>query len=283
MAYRLGRLFSFSSVLALVLATAEGASGGEASPDVTKPPAYERFVVIPLRVHILTATDLPDVDCHLRDADITRILGKVNAIWNRAGIHWGLESIVREPAAQQGRFRVARSLEEEPNLALFRLLMPHDSRLADGLNVYYVHKFPVNGVWLGESTAFIQETAALRPVEGGIDEPVPRVTAHELGHALGLPHRQARTNLLASGTTGTLLNAEEVESARREAQATRGAVTVENLRRAAEKAVEAGDLAVARRSWTWLSEIPGEGAAAAKKRLAEIDLRQDADRGDTGR
>ena len=42
---------------------------------------------------------------------------------------------------------------------------------------------PVNGVYAGKDYAIVQETASLRPVEGGIDEPIPRVTAHELAHA----------------------------------------------------------------------------------------------------
>src|SRR4051794_4331549 len=85
-------------VLSVVLVPAVGiAAGDEASaPVVTEVPAYDQFVVIPLRVHILTATDLPEVDCHLTDADVGRILGKVNRIWEKAGVHWGLESVVRE-------------------------------------------------------------------------------------------------------------------------------------------------------------------------------------------
>ena len=89
---------------------------------------------------------------------------------------------------------------------------------ATGMDVYYIHKFAVNGVYLGDRMAFVQETARLRPVPGGIDEPLPRVTAHELGHALGLPHRQDRTNLLASGTTGTTLNEAEVARSREKAR-----------------------------------------------------------------
>ena len=44
------------------------------------PPPYGEFVVIPLRVHVLSATDLPEIDCGLTDADIDRIVAKVNAL-----------------------------------------------------------------------------------------------------------------------------------------------------------------------------------------------------------
>ena len=238
-----------------------------ASPVVTESPPYGEFVVVPLRVHVLTSKDLPEVDCHLTDADITRILGKVNGVWHKAGVHWGLESVVREPAEREEKFRLARDLGGDGNLSLFRLLAPDESREFDGLHVYYIHKFAVNGVWLGGRSAFVQETAKLRPVDGGIDEPIPRVTAHELGHALGLPHRQDRTNLLASGTTGTLLNAQEVKVVREKAVKVPGAKTVADLKTAAEKA----EGETVRRLWTWLAEVPGDGAEEAKKRLEMLD------------
>ena len=40
---------------------------------------------------------------------------------------------------------------------------------------------------------------------------------HELGHAFGLPHRQDTTNLMASGTTGIWLNADEIRQVREQA------------------------------------------------------------------
>ncbi len=64
----------------------------------------------------------------------------------------------------------------------------------------------------------MKDTASLRKVEGGIDEPLPRVSSHELGHAFGLPHRQNTTNLMASGTTGIWLNGEEVKQVRETAR-----------------------------------------------------------------
>ena len=230
--------------------------GDEPASDVRTPPPFDTFLVIPLRVHVLSAPDLPEIDCALSDDDVTRILGKVNGVWNKAGLHWGLESIVREPAARQEKFQLARDLGKGVNLGIYHLLVPEQSREFKGLHVYYIHKFAVNGVWLG-GEAFVQETAKLRPVEGGIDEPIPRVTAHELGHALGLPHRQDRTNLLASGTTGTLLNRLEVESARQTAKSLAGVQTVAELQTEAAAAEKSGARRRARAIGTWLAEIPG--------------------------
>ena len=265
---RPGRLLPAAALALLVAAPARG---DDPSPDATEPPAYDRFVVIPLRVHVLTADDLPEVDCRLTDADVARILAKVNRIWHVAGIHFGLESLVREPAAEQERFRAARALVEgQVPLGLYRVLLPEASRRFDGLHVYYIHRCAVNGVYVGGGAAVIQETAQLRPVAGGIDEPLPRVTAHELAHALGLPHRQDRTNLLASGTTGTALNRDEVERARDGARSIRGARPVADLRRQAEALSAQGDTAAARRLWTWLAEVPGDGAAAASRQLERL-------------
>jgi hypothetical protein len=226
--------------------------------------------VVPLRVHVLTADDLPEVDCKLTDDDITRILGKVNQVWNKAGIHFGLESLVREPAAERDRFRLARELSGVVRLGTYRVLMPESTRRFDGLHVYYVHQLEVNGVYMQDDFAFVKETARLRPVEGGIDEPIPRVTSHELGHALGLSHRENKTNLLASGTTGTLLNAQEVGVSRAKASRVKGVRSVPDVRKSAKDATSKGDVDAARRLWTWLAEIPGDGSNEAKVRLKSL-------------
>jgi hypothetical protein len=232
-------------VVLVVPALARAAVADDKSPDVTAPPPAEQFVIVPLRVHVL-AGDAPEVECKLADADVSRILGKVNRVWSVAGVHFGLESIVREPAANADEFKRVRDQIGSAPLGLYRILRPDNTRAFEGLHVYYVHKMPVNGVWMGEDFAFVQETAKLHEVEGGIDEPVPRVTSHELGHALGLPHRQDRTNLMASGTTGTLLNEAEVKVTREKALKVKGAMSYADcVKRAGEDA----------RQKRWVSEI----------------------------
>lgn len=229
---------------------------GNGSRDVVEPPPFDHFLVIPLRVHVLTADALPDVNCGLTDDDITRIVGKVNGVWHRAGIHFGLESIVREPAARVALFRELLELSDgDVPLGVYRVLMPEGSRALDGVHVYYIHELAVNGVYLGDRVAFVKETAALRPVEGGLDEPLPRVTAHEIGHALGLSHRQDETNLLASGTTGTRLNEAEVRRARERAVAYSGVYRVNDLEQVADAAEKSGSHDEARRLRSWLEEI----------------------------
>ena len=261
-------MFSGRLALAMLVALVVPihAVADEPPPEALKPPAFEEFVVVPLRVHVLASADLPDVNCGLADSDLARIVGKVNAIWHQAGVHWRLDGLIREPAARPVEFEAALEADPGDKLAVYRLLAPEGSRSGEGMDVYYIRKFSVNGVYLGRRMAFVQETAKLRPVPGGIDEPLPRVTAHELGHALGLPHRQDRTNLLASGNNGTTLNPAEAEKAKGRALITPGALAVPEIRKRADEALAKGEKAEARRLLGWLVEVPGEGAAEARKR-----------------
>lgn len=233
-------------------AKTEKPAEAEKSADVKLARPATDFLILPLRVYRLKSQDLPEVDCReLTDADLRRIIGKVNIVWAAAGIYWNLDSIEDVAAENAGRLKLTgivdddavaeaekKSPAKKPH-TLFRGIIPAETRRNyPGFRVYYIHDFDVNGVYFGRREAVVKETAALRPVNGGINEPLPRVTSHELGHALGLPHRQDRFNLLASGTSGTLFNTEEISITRENALKNPACLTMEKLRQEADKSTD---------------------------------------------
>ncbi len=175
--------------------------------------SFNDYVVAAVRVHLLSAKGSPAIYTALTEKDIARILGKLNGVWAQAGLHFYLESLVREEANHQETDAQRPTL---PGSGLLEL-RPDASKAAGMFHIYYVKEMSNNGIYFPEAI-FVKDTAALRKVEGGIDEPLPRVTSHELGHALGLPHRQDTTNLMASGTTGAWLNEAEINEAREAAR-----------------------------------------------------------------
>jgi len=180
----------------------------------TNPFSFNDYLLAPVRVHLLSAKDSPAIQTTLTEKDITRILGKMNGVWAQAGLHFYLESLVREEAN-------VREVSPQPRAPSSRRellsLRPSPSKATNVFHLYYLKEMSVNGIYFSEAI-FVKDTASLRKVEGGIDEPLPRVSSHELGHAFGLPHRQNTTNLMASGTTGIWLNGEEVKQVRETAR-----------------------------------------------------------------
>jgi hypothetical protein len=264
-----------SMILAIGLATV--AEEFQPIGAVKQPPAVDQFLIVPLRVHILTSTELGLANCKLRDVDVTRIVGKLNSIWNKAGIHFGLESIVREQPVQVDRFRVIVELKKRQfEMSDFAMLLPKPSRAFDGLQVFFFHSLPFNGTYLGDDCAIVQEGAELNQVRGGIDEPLPRVLGFSFGRALGLDPRDGpETSLLFPGTNGINLDAGEIEQARKVARTVKGAMTLGELRKTADAAQKSGQAERAQKLATWLREIssskPGvpKGRGAAKSAKAK--------------
>ena len=138
----------------------------------------------------------------------------MNRIWGHAGIHFPIATLTTEAAAlpmPTGKLPLAQpSLDARP--------APPTTRTPDHFHVYYLKRFLANGVYIGPGGMFVKDMAKLWKVENGIEKPIPRVTSHELGHALTLKHRQEATNLMASGTSGWTLNEAEIEQSRAAAQ-----------------------------------------------------------------
>ena len=240
-------------------------NGGGAAGTVAKAPrAYEDYRIVPVRVHLLRDSETHAAVTHLTEKDITRIFAKANGIWHAAGVHLWVESIVTEKPVGAAGFDHAASLPTEALLAL----RPEDSRKAGMFHVYYVGAMTPNGIFIRRDAIFVKDSARLRQVEGGIDEPLPRVTAHELGHGMGLPHRQDTFNLLASGTTGTGLNDAEVEIVRNNLAAKLWVETPEQFLKAAEQTERDKKPEAARSMYLALREIPGE--SPIKRRAGEL-------------
>jgi hypothetical protein len=131
------------------------------------------------------------------------------------------------------------------------------------LHLYYIKRMTSNGIYFPEAM-FVKDTASLRAVPGGIDEPLPRVSSHEIGHALGLPHRQDTTNLMASGTTGTSFNQAEIELARSTAAKLPWVLPVAVILGQADELWDAGEVGAARLLYQKLVPLAGECQAASR-------------------
>ncbi len=170
------------------------------------------ILTLPVRVHLVQSETMAAMQTSLVEADIQRIFGKANMVWAQAGIQFEIESIGLTQALE-----LKPEMRLKPEFERVKSMIPQARLSAMALNVCYVKEVSPNGFYYGELIV-VKDMAALREVPGGLDEPLPRVTSHEIGHALGLRHRQDTTNLMQSGTTGFSLNEAEITTARAKAQ-----------------------------------------------------------------
>lgn len=204
-AHTMKRTITALAALAEIALTAALPGAEAAGPELP-------VITLPVRVHLVQSEATPAMHTTLTEADIRRILGKVNSIWAQAGIQFEIESIGPTraiPLPPESRMK--------PEFDRVKAMIPKERLSADAIDVCYVKDVRPNGFYYGEPIV-VKDTAALKTVPGGLDEPLPRVTSHELGHALGLSHRQDTTNLMQSGTTGFSLNEPEITTARANAQ-----------------------------------------------------------------
>ena len=143
---------------------------GAKAADVSKVPAYDDFIVVPFRIHVLQSKTLESANCTITYVAVSKAAAGINAIWSKAGIHFGLESIIREEAVQVERFKAVVELNQGqlPNADAFAYLFPASSRGFDGLHVYLFHGLPFNGTYLtAADAAILIEKPQLKQVAGG--------------------------------------------------------------------------------------------------------------------
>ena len=254
--------------LLAVLLTGRATSAAETATNAF---TFNDFLLVPLRFHLLSAKDAPQLATTLTESDITRILGKMNGIWAQAGVHFYRESLIHEEAEQQDLYREPL---KQPGLEWLLALRRLATTRGRWFDLYYLNQMKVNGVYFSDGI-FVKDTASLRSVDGGIDEPLPRVSSHEplprvssheLGHAFSLPHRQAVTNLMASGTTGTVLNAVEIAQARAAARKFDWIETAPAILKQADDLFRAKKTKEARAFYERLATLPLKTGAVEKAR-----------------
>src|SRR6266699_2873500 len=113
-------------------------------PVSTNPFSFNDYVLAPVRVHLLSAKDSPSIQTTLTEKDITRILGKRNGVWAQAGLHFYLESLVREEVNVQ---EVSPQPREPSSRRGLLSLRPSPSKATNVFHLYYLKEMSVNGIY----------------------------------------------------------------------------------------------------------------------------------------
>jgi hypothetical protein len=152
-----------------------------AAPDAKESAAGNRpLITLPVRVHLVQSDTMPAMQTTLTDTDVTRIFGKVNSVWAQAGICFEIESVGPTEALP-----LKPEMRLSSEFVRVKSMIPKARLSASAIDVCYVKEVKPNGFYYGEPVV-VKDIATLKEVPGGLDEPLPRVTAHEIGHALGL-------------------------------------------------------------------------------------------------
>jgi len=148
--------------------------------------AGEREVIrLPVRVHRFQSDKERMLNCSLTDAEIREQFEAVNETWAQAKISWEIESIVDTVAQAPDAFAEAI---KNPRGRLAAALVGNFSRenlLKDGFNVVVGEDYgrSIGGVFIPTADGVV-----FYAKHGPKGLQTPAVLAHELGHALGLPH-----------------------------------------------------------------------------------------------
>lgn len=185
----------------------------------TAPPDDQAFI-LDVRVHLLESAESPALTTTLTETEVETVFEGVNEVWSQAGIEWRIESVVREEAENGEAFE--RMLRGEAPFGFQGVadVIPRANLAPGTWHVFLIRSLGggLAGVYLPSLPAVLQpelDPLGNRGLSGGL----VRILAHELGHALSLPHVPcvATGNLMVPGCAQgvrTRLDESQIRAAR---------------------------------------------------------------------
>lgn len=162
-----------------------------------------KIITIPVSVYLLD-DQRGKLSSKSRNERMIVIFEKVNKVWEQAGISFQIKYIGRIVLPTE----IMRQLVNG-NHKPFLKGRNVDFQVASPslFNIYYASSIGfLNGIAISDNLVLVTDS---RDVE------TYRVTAHELGHLLGLRHaNNDETRLMYPGTKGTVLSSQEIKTAR---------------------------------------------------------------------
>lgn len=180
------------------------------SPTVTAEPELVSYppIVLPISVYMLDDLE-GERPSQRTEQEIQEIFEQVNQIWEPASIRIEVEQVERV-AVPQELFDEIMMGNFDPffNAANSQTISLNNRSLITG---FYLSQLFSNGIApSGRRSIFVIDAPTV--ADG-------RVTAHEIGHVLGLHHElDDETHLMYSGSEGVFLTEEEIVTARYAAQ-----------------------------------------------------------------
>ncbi len=162
-------------------------------PPNTEDPSEE--MVLNVDVYLLKFSSYPALDSQYNMDELNELFFEINKIWEQANIRWRVDSVSEFEVSPES-FTIPPDGFGGPRPfrnAMANFIPPPTQ--SHRWPVYIMRQFPIqgSGVYIVERRSVLYGELS----QHGSEEPV--ILAHEMGHALGLPHVDAADNLMYAG------------------------------------------------------------------------------------